>query len=393
MKKIVLCNHTGCFNRGCDAIIQSTGLLLKKSGIEVVLAEHRRKEDSKFGFENFSEIVEYSEFSNKPISRIGSIIIDKLFKSEYTAAKLRQINVWNEVKENVAMNVGGDTYCYGRHVPSINLNKFCSKNKISNIFWGCSIEKNAIEDNEIRKDLNLYKMIFPRESLTYNYLIESGYPEEKLYQIADPAFTLPIVETELPKGFKRKNTIGINLSPLVMSLSSSSDILLNNYCNLIRYVLKETDMAVALIPHVYHEHDYSKEDLMSLYQIKKVFQNEQRVILIEEFYKSTQMKYIISQCKFLVAARTHASIAGYSSFVPTLVLGYSVKARGIAKDLFGTSENYVIPVQNIKEENEAIDSLKFIMNNEEQIIETLKNKLPIFEERLKNAVNIIRKFL
>lgn len=393
MKKIVLCNHTGCFNRGCDAIIQSTGLLLKNAGVDVILGEHRKKEDSKFGFENFSKVVEYSEFSNKPISRVTSIIIDKLFKQEYTAAKLRQKSVWNELTGNLAMNVGGDTYCYGRHVPSINLNKFCKRNNIDNIFWGCSIEKSAIEDREIREDLDLYKMIFPRESLTYKFLVEAGYPKEKLFQIADPAFTLPIVETKLPKGFKKKNTIGINLSPLVMSLSSSSDILFRNYCNLIRYILKETDMAVALIPHVYNDNDYSKEDLMSLSQIKKIFEDEERVILIEDFYKSTEMKYIISQCKFLVAARTHASIAGYSSCVPTLVLGYSIKARGIATDLFGTIENYVIPVQNIKEEDEATDALKFIMDNEKEIIHTLKNKLPICEQKLENAIEIIKKFL
>ena len=46
-----------------------------------------------------------------------------------------------------------------------------------------------------------------------------------------------------------------------------------------------------------------------------------------------------------IGARTHATIAAYSSCVPTLVVGYSIKARGIAKDLFGTDEGYVLPVQ------------------------------------------------
>ena len=42
---------------------------------------------------------------------------------------------------------------------------------------------------------------------------------------------------------------------------------------------------------------------------------------------------LIAQCELLVCCRTHASIAGYSTGVPTLVLGYSVKAEGIAADL------------------------------------------------------------
>ena len=40
--------------------------------------------------------------------------------------------------------------------------------------------------------------------------------------------------------------------------------------------------------------------------------------------------------------------AAYSSGVPTLVVGYSVKARGIARDLFGTEDDYVLPVQSLK---------------------------------------------
>ena len=58
-----------------------------------------------------------------------------------------------------------------------------------------------------------------------------------------------------------------------------------------------------------------------------------------------ELKGCISRCRFLVAARTHASIAAYSTGVPTLVAGYSVKARGIARDLFGTEDGHVLPVQ------------------------------------------------
>jgi polysaccharide pyruvyl transferase WcaK-like protein len=54
----------------------------------------------------------------------------------------------------------------------------------------------------------------------------------------------------------------------------------------------------------------------------------------------------------------HASIAAYSSQVPTLVIAYSVKARGIAQDIFGTEKGYVIPVQNLKEEIEITGIFK-----------------------------------
>ena len=40
--------------------------------------------------------------------------------------------------------------------------------------------------------------------------------------------------------------------------------------------------------------------------------------------------------------------------MPTLVIGYSVKARGIARDLFGHEEGHLIPAQELSGERELI---------------------------------------
>ena len=72
------------------------------------------------------------------------------------------------------------------------------------------------------------------------------------------------------------------------------------------------------------------------------------------------LKGYISKCSFFVGARTHSTIAAYSTGVPTLVIGYSVKSRGIATDLFGAYENYVIPVQDICDPQALIRSYEFI---------------------------------
>ncbi|MBO5622010.1 MAG: polysaccharide pyruvyl transferase family protein, partial [Butyrivibrio sp.] len=64
---------------------------------------------------------------------------------------------------------------------------------------------------------------------------------------------------------------------------------------------------------------------------------------------------------FFVGARTHSTIAAYSSNVPTLVIGYSVKSRGIATDLFGDYTHYVLPVQEISEPDEMIRAYRWII--------------------------------
>lgn len=84
-----------------------------------------------------------------------------------------------------------------------------------------------------------------------------------------------------------------------------------------------------------------------------------RICIVDD-HNCMQQKYIISQCSYFIGARTHATIAAYSTCVPTLVVGYSVKAKGIAKDLFGTYENYVIPVQELKEQSDLLNSFLWL---------------------------------
>ena len=89
-----------------------------------------------------------------------------------------------------------------------------------------------------------------------------------------------------------------------------------------------------------------------------------------------ELKGYIARCRFLIAARTHASIAAYSNCVPTLVIGYSVKAKGIAKDLFGTYENYVLPSQTLKTDTDLIDAFEWLKDNEDSIRTHLNAFMP-----------------
>ena len=94
------------------------------------------------------------------------------------------------------------------------------------------------------------------------------------------------------------------------------------------------------------------------------------------YHNCMELKGYIARCKFFVGARTHATIAAYSSCVPTLVLGYSVKSRGIANDLFQTNEHYVLPVQSLSDPLELARNFDWIMDHEQEIKTHLKNIIP-----------------
>ena len=81
-----------------------------------------------------------------------------------------------------------------------------------------------------------------------------------------------------------------------------------------------------------------------------------------------------------MAARTHASIAAYSSCVPTLVLGYSIKSKGIATDLFGNYEGYVLPMQDISDASQVCNAYMEIIKNHDSIEKKLKDTIPSYKQ-------------
>ena len=108
---------------------------------------------------------------------------------------------------------------------------------------------------------------------------------------------------------------------------------------------------------------------------------------------ATELKGSIARCRFLVAARTHASIAGYSSCVPTLVLGYSVKSRGIARDLFGTEEGYVLPVQALKSGHGLAEAFRRMAQQEHEIRTALEEIMPRYRQRAEAGASELNKLV
>ena len=147
----------------------------------------------------------------------------------------------------------------------------------------------------------------------------------------------------------------------------------DNYCYGGQDILDTCDCAVALIPHVV-------SDLEVLRPLYDRFRSTGRVILIPD-QDCRRLKYIISQCRLFLGARTHATIAAYSSLVPTLAVGYSVKSHGIARDLFGTDEGYVLPVDHIGCDRDLLSAYDHLAANAEAIKEQLRRVIPACRQK------------
>ena len=377
--KRVLYMHTGSGNHGCEAIIRTTSKLLNGPR-DMILWSNTKSEDVQYGSaQGFEKVVVPEELKRFSPAYFEALVKRKLFHRENANMEvfLREL-----FKNNVAISVGGDNYCYEWSAKqAVLLDKEIRKHCASSILWGCSVDPEAITP-EVREDLEGFDLITAREPITYQLLKEIN---PNTVKVADPAFLLERVDLPLPDGFQEGNTVGINVSPLIMKYGTESNLILDNYRILIQCILEETDMSVCLIPHVVWSYNNDLEPINTLY---REFGASNRVSRIMDG-NCCELKGYIARCRFFVGARTHATIAAYSTCVPTLVVGYSVKSRGIAQDLFGTEEGYVLPVQGLGSEDDLKLSFQRMLEKETEEKDKLVEVIPDYKKLAALAANYL----
>ena len=381
MKKIMLYNHGGCANHGCEAIVRSTTALFAGRA-KLSLSSDQADDDRKAGLEGLEAIIS-STISSRSIRRIINSIAFRLGQPrEMEIARKYGTTLDLGKRSDICLSIGGDTYCYNHqeHLQVIN-GRLKRANKPM-VLWGCSVEPDLLSGVTL-EDLRAYDLIVARESITEEAMKAVGLP---VMRWCDPAFTLAYEELPLPLGWKAGNTVGINVSPLVLHKAKDGDAALAAFVALIRHILDTSDSAVALIPHVTWAHD---NDLDALSALKAQFADEPRVFLLPGDLNALQLKGYIRRLSMLVTARTHASIAGYSSTVPTLVIGYSVKAKGIARDLFGSEEGHLIPVQELSGEGELIAAYDAMADRAQQERIFLEERLPVYMQGTEEIVSAV----
>lgn len=380
MNDYFLYNHGGSANHGCEALVRTAAALFS-GGQPIRLLTEAPGEDLRYGIDRIADI----HTATAPYSRLSPAFLRAYLtlkaKNEYFQMDvLPYRKPIRALSANmVELSVGGDIYCYEDYRKFILLHGMIAGRGCKSVLLGCSLEEELFQDPEFVADMKRYTYISARESLTYEMLKKAGLTRIGL--CPDGAFTLPKEELPLPAGFQVGNTIGINLSPLVVRKEAQPGIVLENYVRLIRHILDNTDCSVALIPHVVWQ---DNDDRTILKEIHDAVGCPERVILIED-HNCLQLKGFISRCRFFIGARTHATIAAYSTCVPTLVLGYSTKSRGIATDLFGADAHYVLPVQELCTPDTLTDAFRWLMEHEQEVRERLAAVMPGYIDRAEHV--------
>ena len=398
MKRILLYNHGGSSNHGCEALVRTVAGITKEHYPDAVfdVSSNAPDEDIKYigenqGFNFFwaDKLTKMSfelknNYTGATSLYTGNIPFFKfLYKKTCDAAKAADLMI----------SVGGDTYSYGKSSALTVIDRKLRTMCPVSVLWGCSINPGFLDPALHSKKidgLRQFDLITARESITYDTLRKLGFDNVELYP--DPAFTLPVGKVEKPMFDNDRDIVGINLSPLIQGYEQKGKMTLRCYAALVRRILDTTDFNVAFISHV---RCAAGDDSRSAKQLMaEVLDGKpsDRVALFDRG-NAVDIKGYISKCRFLICARTHASIAAYSQCIPTLVVGYSVKATGIAKDLFGTDEGYVLPVQSLAEESQLCSAFDDMLRREDKMRSRLESIMPDYVKRAHGAGDALARLI
>ncbi len=396
MKKIVILIGSFCYNRGSEALVRGTIDIVKRaeSNSEIVLCSGEEEFGSHLNIPFVDKYVRrQSYYSGFSMNRLFVNLYRKVLRSTDKADDIKYKELIRQCKDaDLVIVSGGDNYDKSYHMFELmnSVNRAIHRNsKAKMVMYDCSLAAEDI-DSDIQKDFALFDVVTAREKLTYGEL-KKIIPDVPIHYYPDPAFVMQKEEIPFPDGFEEGNTIGVNVSSMVTEKQYGSDhsSVIRAYENMIQWILDNTAHKVMLLPHVMKD-----LDLKVLRILYKNFKDNSRVLLVEnEKLNAIQLKYLISKCILYVGARTHSTIAAYSSCVPTLVVGYSIKSKGIAKDLFGTEEGYVISVSELENEDALKAAFVYIYQNKESIQEHLKMIMPDYIERAWETSELFKEML
>jgi colanic acid/amylovoran biosynthesis protein len=382
-RTVLLIGHGGYYNRGCEAIVRTTADLLCEvyPSIRIILASYDRQGDLKRDLRLTDALVQH--FAERWTLPWGAAVAGDRFRLVAMRRAIREADV--------VLSVGGDNYCYADPTVYFYLNRAARDAGVPVVLWGASVETDGASKAKI-DDLKSFRLITARESLTVGKLAAVGV-ESSVRLVADPAFLLPTRQVDTTAYWPEADrVVGINLSPLLARYRNRPEEagLLQTMEAVVRYLVDDLRLGVLLVPHVtlpMPPRERWNDDHALLVSLAKAVERPRRVTVAPTDLGARETKYVISQCHAFIGARTHSTIASLSEGVPTLSIGYSVKARGINLDVFGHTR-FVQDAQTL-DVSSLTRALVDLLDAEEEVRGQLQREIP----RVKQLARDGAKFL
>lgn len=404
MKKFYLTGQLTFGNRGCEAIVRSTVMMLNKTfgQVEVLVPSDnivRDKQQWPEAAEHGVRFVEaYVPAHTRPWVHLQRLPLKFMKRAGWPFSFPKKLR--DEINSvDAVLSIGGDNYSLDYRLPSLlmGVDRLAMDLDKPVFIWGASVGPFESEPHfvpAIREHLARMSLIAARESITYGYLTET-LGLDNVIQMADPAFTLSKEHVDIAPFWPQAGVsgiIGLNISPLIESYRQKGQDLRAETIQFIHDVVAK-GFGVLLVSHVVPLNGSEKNNdaTYMVGMLRELNELGDAVTIMPAKFNASQIKQVISQLRFFIGARTHATIAALSSGIPTLSIAYSVKAKGINKDLLGDMP-VVLPTPELTAASLMV-GLDYLIDNEMQIKSRLVSHLPVWKERVEMAANEIKSMM
>lgn len=412
MKRFYLAGQNNFGNRGCEALVRSTLQLLQDEfgEVEILVPSYRLDLDGKQWPNAPAAGCHFVRASPYPISlKIWGRIRRALpsIKNYY----LPDFSPTADVRADIAscdavLIIGGDniTLDYGIEnlLFQIRFAQYAQRAGKPIMVWGASIgpfgKEPAIEQF-VRSFLLGLASITVRETISQQYLASIGVVANVDLTV-DGAFVMKPEPVDIsrfwPKSEPGTYVVGLNVSPLIRKfrpIGEPENQLQSEIAKFVEKLLRTTKFAVLLIPHV-DPLDGSTENSDSHFLraiLEMVNDSTGRLSIAPSTLNAPQLKYVLSQCTYFIGARTHATIGALSCLVPTISIAYSIKAKGLNRDLFG-NEELVLETQKVSQDSLS-QCFGVLLQRNMEIRAALADRIPLWRERAKLSPQAVARLL
>jgi colanic acid/amylovoran biosynthesis protein len=343
--RLFLSGQTSCDNRGSAAIVESTMRLFAAAepGVSFAMPSWDPAQDRRDLPEEVAARVELVPLprGNRLVTHLRryrpgarAVLASGLVTRLVPPAIRRAIDAADGV-----LSVGGDLYAgdYGFPVVVYAQDAYARARGKPVYLWGASLGRWPVgSEHLLTSHLERFERLFLRDGLSLAHAAEV-LPRARTAPTIDPAFTLPPVPFEFdgPARFD----LGLNLSGLAFRLKGVTDR--RTQVRMLERVLTSFSAAtgvdapdVLLLPHVFRAGE-DGDDHRFLDALRSAYSGPARLTLAPRARRAGEYKWLLGRCDAVVAARTHVTIAAFSQAVPTMSVAYSLKARGLNRDIFG----------------------------------------------------------
>lgn len=402
LMKIGLYGIAGTYNLGCEAIVRGTVYVFRKIFPEASFIYYSENACQD------REVLKNLNIEIKQIIKRRVLIkrcVNKVLRMvgiNYQFLYENYKNIINEV--DCIISIGGDIYTIPRFV--FKKRKYLYYNRL--IHFGEKVKKRnkkliiygaSIGPFGNRKEAQIYfanhlkkvDLIISRDKETISYLEYLGVRNNVMF-MPDPAFYL---SENLCKREGLNNLIGLNLSGLSIqeTYGEFSEKSIIQFADIVEKIIEKTQCNILLISHVFSKNKIDNDYFVLNKIMEFVGEEYKNNINLTTSKSFLELKNEITDCRIVISARMHCAINALSEGIPTILLAYSKKAKGMGEFVYNSSK-WVYDIRSLEDEKffELIDEM---LNNRKtvggQLVDNLEKKLAfdIYSNEMKLLKRII----